>query len=1479
MPLEIVIPVTIDAGDVDKRLTAAAKNGVDGVVRELQRLENEAEDVGKKNIKIEAEGTDKLSGIFKTIGKAFSDSDKELNKYKTSLLKLSSAEDGSIVKLRNKLGYDKQQISLTRAGSLANIEANNSLLKTVRTIQSASSAQRSNISLLQLEKTALDALAASQFLSFQAREKNNLAIIANTQAQLAAVGVEQNSLTAKRQLITDLQRLADSYDQGSAANIRYLAQIKRLKGELTGGSNIFRNFIDGLNKIATIQAGFTAISSIVQFFNGVIGQFVGQTKRVESFRLALENVGLSTGEVSRAFQQASSAANKLGAPLDQVEKSYKRMVPALRAVGASTEETDRFIESITARTQVLGLSTEESGRLLEAFAQVLSKGKLQSEELNQQISELDGAFRTQLADAIGVTTTELEDLIAAGAITSDKFVKAVGEMENGVEALSARVGQGNATVQQLQNLIANLQTQNIRDISKALEPGIKAFLEIGRVFQQFVADILKTQFGQFLIDSFNGVLTGIKNFIVIILEAAKAIILLLDPVFGLIRAINDLAKPFGGIIGIVTTFGAALAASTAAVQAYTAILALKAPFNVWVQSNTVARLASEQFSKTLSKFNIRNLKATLAKGISLLAAFAVKVAQIGGSVAKSLGGAGSSAVNYFDDLIEGVRRFRDIGGDITSKFKLPDFKKPAKSIDIANQSLTRYDRVIGAIKEKKAIEALKLTNPPAYAAAMEGVAKSTGGASKASLALRAAFIAKAAVVVAAVAIFASWYSTILEGERIQNALGNSTADLAKKYSDLANATRQQVGLLPALARGFKNAWKQVQNFFGLQSRQIQGVIRGFGEYEDVIFGTVKALAKEGGEVKKTADARKKSDAQLKNSLGIYKDRKSAAEQVLKVLNEELIKAQAQGVQNKDYIKTLKEKIKLAEEDAKRAQASIDLIEEEIDKRIQQGKSVEDLIDSLEALDNVTTKKINLIDLEETKKAITILKQFDNTVQGRIDQEAALTAGSVAAADARTDVYLEERKVLDKLLRDKGISYKQYSNAVIANDKKIADSQRASVEVQKEYADQVLAEFERIIQKGAELSSIYSGISQGLSGAFDGVTGAASNVISSLGSLIDSVVEREIAGLEVGNAKRKEIVTFQLRTQAQLNEIEFQIAQQKLALANRIAVIEARTVQARLTAEAAIADARGEGDVATALRDAAAAQDDIIAARQQQYQLEVQGLRIQKLVTDEALNQKAISEGINPGKNIGTAITGFGALNKIIGEVKDSTRDVGKNLADKSIKNAEKSFEEQSDAVKKAKDRVDEMKTAFEGVAGVSKIVQQTVDRIARASGKAAVELKRVANLVNAPARWMGGAVSAGQTYRVNDGGFGREAFVNQFGRMSLLPASQNINWTAPSSGTIVPAHLVRQMSKNSDINSRINVAAANVSPVVSIAASRATSSDSGNLVKRTDSAMAGSSTNQRITNNITIQSQQPVTDASRLMTEAAMQRLRRSRKY
>jgi tape measure domain-containing protein len=74
-------------------------------------------------------------------------------------------------------------------------------------------------------------------------------------------------------------------------------------------------------------------------------------------------------------------------------------------------------------------------------------------------------------------------------------------------------------------------------------------------------------------------------------------------------------------------------------------------------------------------------------------------------------------------------------------------------------------------------------------------------------------------------------------------------------------------------------------------------------------------------------------------------------------------------------------------------------------------------------------------------------------------------------------------------------------------------------------------------------------------------------------------------------------------------------------------------------------------------------------------------------------------------------------------------------------------------------------------------------------------LSRAAGLP--PARFTGGPVDAGQTYRINDGpsgmSLGQEAFLSASGALSLINRPLNSLWTAPSRGTVIPASITSRL--------------------------------------------------------------------------------------
>lgn len=247
-------------------------------------------------------------------------------------------------------------------------------------------------------------------------------------------------------------------------------------------------------------------TQLAQTFQLIVGAFdpvIARAKQLEGLTLALQGFGATSQEASDVLESARRVALTYGASLTSIEKAYKRLTPAILASGGSFAETEEVISALTARTTLLGLNTEQTGRYIEAFAQVMGKGKLQSEELTQQFSELDGALRAQLASYFksekGITDLEAamkdgeiraadfrEAFVSVSQAMTDKLAGAVNQVQ---QRLNAFNGDSQLTIQQMQNLQSTLDTLTVESFATTFEEFGRSIARIGVSTSQFFASI------------------------------------------------------------------------------------------------------------------------------------------------------------------------------------------------------------------------------------------------------------------------------------------------------------------------------------------------------------------------------------------------------------------------------------------------------------------------------------------------------------------------------------------------------------------------------------------------------------------------------------------------------------------------------------------------------------------------------------------------------------------------------------------------------------------------------------------------------------------------------------------------------------------------------------------------------------------------------------------------------------------------------
>jgi tape measure domain-containing protein len=133
---------------------------------------------------------------------------------------------------------------------------------------------------------------------------------------------------------------------------------------------------------------------------------------------------MQAGAAEMAFVREE--AMRLGLELSGATTQYMKFVAASRGSSLQGDKTRELFTSIAEAATVMGMSGEQAERAMNAVVQMMSKGKVQAEELRGQLGEhLPGAFSIA-ARAMGVTEMELNKLMETGQLMSTDFLPKFG---------------------------------------------------------------------------------------------------------------------------------------------------------------------------------------------------------------------------------------------------------------------------------------------------------------------------------------------------------------------------------------------------------------------------------------------------------------------------------------------------------------------------------------------------------------------------------------------------------------------------------------------------------------------------------------------------------------------------------------------------------------------------------------------------------------------------------------------------------------------------------------------------------------------------------------------------------------------------------------------------------------------------------------------------------------------------------------------
>lgn len=353
----------------------------------------------------------------------------------------------------------------------------------------------------------------------------------------------------------DMTRLNGTIWQKLAtqASASWSSGVSRIKTSVSSIPGLFARMATGVGSaISGIPTKLASASTAISNFSRVVGFASFQ---VQNFGI-IATAGF-TAPVAAALAFGTVIGVKTAAQIEQATAALKFLVPAgydvdallkrlektaqqspifdtadliqytqrFVAAGVEIGKTERFLKAFSNVALVTGTDTQRAGLAILAIAQAFGKGKLQAEELNQQLGEAMPAAMKIIRESLGVTQAEFMEMVKEGKVTGDDLINIftnVGESGKflqgaaaGAETLS---GKWQAFKEGLQTQLGNIFLKNSSAIKQAIDelgPSVTklvdqagpAFVGLIKGFGKFVDIIAK------LVDWYSKLSPGQKDFV------------------------------------------------------------------------------------------------------------------------------------------------------------------------------------------------------------------------------------------------------------------------------------------------------------------------------------------------------------------------------------------------------------------------------------------------------------------------------------------------------------------------------------------------------------------------------------------------------------------------------------------------------------------------------------------------------------------------------------------------------------------------------------------------------------------------------------------------------------------------------------------------------------------------------------------------------------------------------------------------------
>ncbi|AKG94200.1 tail length tape measure protein [Polaribacter phage P12002L] len=331
----------------------------------------------------------------------------------------------------------------------------------------------------------------------QALQKQKTASIELSRAYVQLINQQKQAKKTLQDLIVSQGK---NSVQTKKAQKEYDTLTKKVNQANKATSNFSKTGLGSMVRGLKNLVGAFGLVGGVQLLASISKEVFTLTRELNSMSFSMKTVIKDSEELLQTQAWLKDITTRYGADIVATTKRYIKFRAASKEANLSASETQKIFGTVTKAAGVLGLKTDELTGIYLALEQMISKGKVTTEELRRQLGErLPGAMDI-MAKALNVTTSELDKMLRKGEVLSNEALpKFVIQLEKayGIESVTkvdtmvaAQIRMNNAW----KNLVASVENDggSISRIFREIFSDFSDVLEQIEKLNQSQSDIVNT---------------------------------------------------------------------------------------------------------------------------------------------------------------------------------------------------------------------------------------------------------------------------------------------------------------------------------------------------------------------------------------------------------------------------------------------------------------------------------------------------------------------------------------------------------------------------------------------------------------------------------------------------------------------------------------------------------------------------------------------------------------------------------------------------------------------------------------------------------------------------------------------------------------------------------------------------------------------------------------------------------------------------